>query len=341
MSRTTIYLLLVAVGAIVATLWYRQTVFPEKVTPSSIRLAFVTGGSGPFWQMTASGARAAAEKYDCKLEVKMPEDDENLEQQMTILTGLDVEQLDGIALSPLDSDGQTRLINRLQQNVNVATYDADAPLSIRRIHVGTSNYGAGKLCAELVAEAVPDGGKILVLLANLTKDNMIDRKSGLEESLALRAASSESEESGPEFTIVEILTDDGEQKKTEENIQKTLDAHSDLACIVGMNAQHGPIIQSVLEDAKRIGEIKIVAFDDQKETLDGIEAGHVYATVAQDPYMYGFDAVRMLCSVCREGESEVPIVGGGTKNISTEAIRQRDLSDYKSRLEARLAKKSQ
>ena len=158
MSRSNAVFLGISIVAIAAALWYRQQVYVQEPVVERPRLVFVTGGSGPYWQITADGARDAAEALGCELKVKMPEDDESLEQQMTILASLKPGQLDGIALSPLSSEGQTPMINRLQQETNVVTFDSDAPLSMRRGHVGTSNYGAGSLCAELVCEAIPDGG---------------------------------------------------------------------------------------------------------------------------------------------------------------------------------------
>lgn len=337
MSRTNAFFLLVALGAIAAALWYRQQVFQEAapiLTPPKI--AFVTGGSGPYWQLTASGARAAAKESQSDITIEMPTEEESLEQQMTILARLSPQNLDGIALSPLDAAGQTLLINRLQQQTNVVTFDSDAPLSSRRGHVGTSNYGAGILCGKLVSEALPEGGKVLVLLANLTKENMIDRKSGLEASLNKVPAADE-EESSTEITVVDFLIDNGDADLIHKHISDALTKHADLNCIVGMNAQHGPQIVEVLEKEGKLGELKVVAFDEEEGTLAGVEQGHIFATIAQDPYKYGYEAVRMLNSLHRENNTEVPIVGGGSVNINTEAIRQDNVQAFRDRLKARVA----
>jgi ribose transport system substrate-binding protein len=340
MSRTNVFLLIIAAIAIAAAVWYRQQVFQQPAVRTRPSLAFVTGGSGPYWQITARGARAAAEKFGIDLRIEMPGDDESLPEQMTLLTRLDCTKLDGLALSPLDADGQTPLINRMQTQTNVVTFDSDAPLSLRRGHVGTSNYGAGTLCARLVAEALPEGGKVLVLLANLTKENLIDRKSGFEDYVNKPPATSEEGEPAAKLEVVGFLTDDGDDQATERNLRDSLEKHPDLTCIVGMNAQHGPLILKFLESVGKLGEIKVVAFDEEAPTLTGIEEGHIYATIAQDPYKYGYEATRMLYQLHRDGASEVPIVGGGTININAEAIRQKDLAAFKQRLEARLQETS-
>ena len=63
-----------------------------------------------------------------------------------------------------------------------------------------------------------------------------------------------------------------------------------------MNAQHGPILLRVLRDLDKLGKIKLVTFDDDEQTLGGLESGDIYATIAQDPYKYGYEAVDMLAS---------------------------------------------
>ena len=335
MSALRLSFLFIALAAIVAAVSYRWSVFQTPPPPPTPDVLFITGGSGPYWQITASGARTAARDHDVALQVEMPTEDENIEQQMGLLSSVDFGKYDGVAISPLDADNQTRLLNLIAQNAHVVTFDSDAPLSQRECYVGTSNYGAGQLAAKLVREAIPEGGKVAVLLANLTKSNMQERKSGFEESVAQSAGATESD-GVPEYEVVDYLIDDGDDEVTAKLIHETLSEHPDLACLVGMNAQHGPVMLKVLEAEGKLGQIKIVAFDEEKETLDGIEAGHIYATVAQDPYKYGYEAVRILSNLCKGDEKELPIVGSGSLFVNAEGIRKDKLAEFRKRLLARL-----
>jgi ribose transport system substrate-binding protein len=321
--------------SLVAAVGYRMRVFREPPPPPTPRIAFVTGGSGPYWQLTVAGARAAAGDHQVELQIEMPSDSESIEQQMAILERLSLAELGGIALSPLDADGQTRLINGLVRRENkVVTFDSDAPLSDRQSYVGTSNVAAGITCARLVGEALPDGGKVAVLLANLTKENLLDRKSGFQEEI--RKLQNTSPEAKPRrYGIVGYLLDNGSAETCAENIRQTLSEHPDLACFVGMNARHGPILLDVLKKIGKLGEIKLITFDDAEETLAGIEAGHIYATVAQDPYKYGYEAVATLASLCRGNETNLPIVGKGSTYVNAEPIRQENLREFRARLKAR------
>lgn len=323
---------------VAAVLLFRYQVIPEPETKQSrtTRIVFITGGLNDFWQLTAKGAEAAAREHNAELKVEMLSQDESLKQQMQILVGLNAEEIDGCAISPLDAEGQTLLINHLAKKMNVVTFDSDAPLSERQYYIGTSNYRAGQICQELVCEALPEGGKIAVLLANLTKNNLLERKAGYEESKWQSLKSPANGKTSPSWQTVEYLIDEGNDETTKENIIQVLAKHEDLACIVGMNARHGPLLIKHLAEAGKLGKIRLVVFDELDETLDGILAGHIYATIAQDPYKYGYESVRMLTSLHNGKSHELPIVGGGAINVKCQSIRQSDVEEFRKRLKDRL-----
>jgi ribose transport system substrate-binding protein len=316
---------------------YRANVMGKPAPPPPAKVAFVTGGSGPYWKLTVDGAKAAAAKHNVDLRVEMPADDENVEQQMEILGKIDPADVDGIALSPLDAEGQTGFINQLvNRGEKVVTFDSDAPLSARQCHIGTSNFVAGRVCAQLVSAAIPEGGKIAVLLVNLTKENTLDRKGGFQERIA-QLADDVPEGSPLKYEVVAYLVDNGNADKCEQNIRHLLAEHSDLAAIVGMNAKHGPILLKVLKEVDMLGKLQLVTFDEAEETLQGVKDGHIYATLAQDPFRFGYEAVAMLSTLCGGDELSVPIVGRGSTYLSTEAIRSDNLDSFRERLKLRQA----
>jgi ribose transport system substrate-binding protein len=335
MSSQRVWLWTIALIAIVAAVGYRMSVFREPPPPPPAKVLFITGGSGSYWQLTVNGAQAAAREHNVNLQVETPAEDESLAEQMAILIRVDGAQLDGIALSPVDAESQTRVINQLARATNVVTFDSDAELSDRQSHVGASNFAAGRACARMVSDAIPGGGKVAVLLANLTKENLIDRRGGFQESIERMSNDVEQGASEPRFTVVGYFEDNGDDEKCAQNIRDVVAANSDLAGIVGMNARHGPILLEVLGELNKLGKIKLVTFDALDETLDGIEAGHIYATIAQDPFKYGYEAVNILATLARGDVTEIPIVGRGCTYIGFEPILQENLESYRGRLRRR------
>jgi ribose transport system substrate-binding protein len=327
-SSRTLWIVVVLVVA-VSVLWYRTQVFSTPSAGPKANIVVVTGGSSPFWQLIGNGAKSAAADLDVRLELLMPEEDENIDLQVKLLSGINVNMVDGVAVSPLDAEGQSALINRFAEKAFIVTMDSDAPQSARHSYVGTSNIAAARTCARLVHEALPDGGKVAVLLANLTKQNMIERKQGFEENIAVAG--------GPTYEVVGYLIDQGDPKRGEELIRNVLEEHPDLACLVGMNAQHGPRMLQILQEADKLGDIKLIAFDEVEETLAGVEAGHIYATVTQDPYQYGYQSVRTLVELSRSTEAQRPMPGSkSTISISTRVVRQEDVKQFRSYLKSRL-----
>jgi ribose transport system substrate-binding protein len=325
-------LLVALVGAIV----YAASVY-RKPPVHQPKIVFIAGGTSAYWDTVISGAEAAARDFNVDMRVETTAS-ENLAEQMAILGKLDLDTVDGIALSPLDETRATEAINRLvQQQKKVVAYDSDAPHSARHIYVGTNNYGAGQTVAELVKEAIPEGGKVAVLLANFTKVNMLDRKDGFEVGLAKPAAEPEEGEEGQgaKFEVVGYYADEGSDEKCAQIIRDTLKEHPDLACFVGMAAQHGPALLNVLREEDKLGQIKLVTFDVEEETLKGIEDGHIYATLAQDPFKYAYDSIAILDSLCRGDPTIVPIVGRGSLSVIAEPIKIDNLSVFRARFKER------
>ncbi|MEQ8208951.1 MAG: substrate-binding domain-containing protein [Lacipirellulaceae bacterium] len=331
-------LILLALIAIGAAAWYRSSVTVDPIAKGNktTRAVFVTGGSDDFWKLTAKGAEAAAKEHNVELEVKMPSQAEGADEQMRIMIALQDSEIDGCAVSPLDADSQTRLINRLSDKMHVVTFDSDAPLSERLYYVGTSNFRAGRIAHKLVREAVPDGGKVAVFISNLTKSNTKERKLGYEEAEVKANQKVDNDGDGPNWETVVYAIDEGSEAKTKENLAKALEENPDLDCVVGMNGYHGALLLQALKEAGKLGELKIIAFDAAEETLDGVAEGNIHATIAQDPYLYGYEAVRMLASLHNGHESQLPLVGGGAVNVLTQAIGKDDVEGFREKLKKRL-----
>jgi ribose transport system substrate-binding protein len=322
----------IAAIALVAAVGYNLAVFRDAPPPPTVNIVFITGGSGAFWERTVNGAKSAADDYDATLVVETPSANEGVAEQTELLEDLSEKPVDGIAVSPLDADGQTELINKLAKKTMLVTFDSDASDSERQSHVGTTNYAAGRACARLVTDAIPDGGKIAVLVANSTKENIRDRKGAFQERIAQFADDNDDATAGPKYTIVGFFEDGGDEAKCAENIRGVVKQYPDLACIVGMNSQHGPVLLKTLKDDGQLDKVKLVTFDDAPETLQGVEDGHIYATLAQDPFKFGYQAVEILCSLKRGDSVAIPVGGRGAMYFGVEAVKQDNVAKFREKL---------
>ena len=119
------------------------------------RVAHVTNGVASFWTIAEKGAEAGGLDFNADVDVLMPA--EGITQQHQMIEDLLTRGADGIAVSPIDPVNQTDLFNDAAEETVLITHDSDAPDSNRRCYIGMDNYDAGRMCGELVKEAMPDG----------------------------------------------------------------------------------------------------------------------------------------------------------------------------------------
>ena len=268
---------------------------PSGRPSNNFKVAFVTNNASDFWTIARKGCEQAdKELADVEVEFKIPPDGSAAEQRR-IIDDLLAKGVSGIAISPVDPANQTQMINDISKQVVVITQDSDAPQSDRACYIGTDNTAAGRQAGELIKEALPQGGKIMVFVGNMDVRNAQERFQGVKETLQ-----------GSKVEIVDVRTDNGERVRAKANVSDTLVKYPDIAGLVGLWSYNGPAIVNALKDAGKLGQIKIVCFDEEDETLAGVKEGSIYATVVQQPYEFGYQSAHLLAKVLSGDRSGIP-----------------------------------
>ena len=287
--------------------------------PSSAkRLAFVTNNAADFWTI----ARKGTEKADAELpevEVEFRLGDGTAAAQKRIVDDLLAKGVDGIAISPVDPANQTAMLNDAAGQALVFTHDSDAPDSRRECYVGTDNVAAGRQAGELIKEALPRGGRIAIFVGKLDARNAQERLQGIREAIA-----------GSGIEILDVRTDDTDQVRAKANVAEMLVRYPDLAALVGLWSYNGPAILNAARDAGRIGQVKIVAFDEDDETLTGVKSGAIAGTVVQQPYEFGYQSIMLLAKALAGDRSGIP--SNRQLFIPTRVIRQDKVDEFKTTL---------
>ena len=263
--------------------------------PQNLRLAFVTNNSSDFWTIARKGTeKADAELADVTVDFRIPSEGTAADQKR-LLDDLMSAGVQGIAVSPVDPDNQTQAINEAAKRVLLVTQDSDAPRSDRAFYVGTDNVAAGRLAGGLIKEALPQGGKIMIFVGKLDARNAQERLQGIKETLE-----------GSNIQVIDVRTDDTDRVRAKANASDTLVNHSDVAALVGLWSYNGPAILGAVKDANKTGQVKIIAFDEEDETLSGVKDGSIYATVVQQPYEFGYQAIKMMRDYLKGEKSAIP-----------------------------------
>jgi ribose transport system substrate-binding protein len=109
---------------------------------------------------------------------------------------------------------------------------------------------------------------------------------------------------GTEIEIVAKLNGGGVKDQGYKAMQDLLQAHPDLDAVFAINDPSGLGAVAALEEAGKLSEIPIVAFDGQPEGKQAIKDGKIYADPVQFPDQIGVETVNAIMKHL-EGE-EVP-----------------------------------
>lgn len=282
---------------------------------AQIPLAYVTNNTSDYWTLCRKGTEAAA-KHLGTVSVKfiMPEDGTAAMQKRDI-DDLLARGVRGIAISPVDPQNETPFLNSVAKKAALITSDSDAAESRRLCYIGTDNRAAGIQVGRLIKAAVPHGGQIMLFVGRKDARNAHDREMGIREALR-----------GTSIAVLGVREDDADHARAMQNVLDTLHKYPHIAALVGLWSYNGPAILSAVRASGKTGKVKIVCFDEEQDTTAGIRSGEIYATVAQQPYLLGYQSILLLARITRGGKSGIP--KGKRIVIPTLAIKRNNVNAY-------------
>jgi ribose transport system substrate-binding protein len=182
------------------------------------------------------------------------------------------------------------------------------------VYIGMDNYDAGVLCGKTLREALPEGGTIMIFVGRLDQDNARRRRQGFIDALLEREPDRERVDPSGEvltsedgkYTILGTMTDQFDRAKAKANGEDALTRHPDLTAMVGLFEYNPPLILEALDRTGKLGKVKVMAFDENPATLQGIKDGTVVATIVQNPYQYGYKSIEVLNELHKGNESVIP-----------------------------------
>lgn len=295
-------------------------------------VAFVTNNPYEFWAIARKGTEKAQQELNVKVAFRMPAQGSGTEQRQ-ILEDLLVQGVQGIAISPVDPQNQAEFLDEVASKVPLITQDSDLPPGSKRLFfLGTDNYEAGKAAGRLAKEALPDGGRVAIYVGSLDAQNAIDRRQGVLDELA-GAEKAEGPELG-KFTLIGTYTDSSSQEECKRKVEDTLVAHAkddpESLCLVGLWAYNPPAMLAAVQDQGLVDKVKLVGFDENEETLQGIKDGHIIGTVVQQPFEFGYQAVKMLAALAKGDKSVVP--ESGVLHIDYKVIKPDNVDAFRDEL---------
>ena len=258
-------------------------------------LAFVVNGASDFWKLAEAGVKKAqAELPSYDLQFKYPEQAAAAVQQR-LMDDLVAAGVDAIMVSAVDPKTSTEALNRVGSQVPLFTTDSDAPDTNRIAYIGSSNVDAGKQAGEIALKALPNGGKCIGFVGLPGADNARERIEGMKATIA-----------GSKVELIDVRGDDIDMTRAKRNVEDALAANPDIDCMVGFYSYNPPRIYEVLKESGKLGQVTVVAFDEDPITLGGVREGTIAGTVVQDPYEWGYQGMKLMAKYLEGDKSVVP-----------------------------------
>lgn len=310
----------------------------EPAAKKDIRLAYITNGVASFWTVAEAGVKAGEKECGVRCEVLTPV--EGIGHQKRLIEELLVRGVDGIAVSPIAPADQVQLLNDAAQRTPLITHDCDAPAANRLCYIGTDNYVAGRQAGQLVKEALPEGGSVMIFVGRLEQENARLRRQGVIDEVLDRSHDPtrndppEAKLTGPKYSVLETRTDQFDYARAKSLAEEAITKYPDLGCMVGLFAYNPTQCLAAVKEAGRLGKIRVVGFDEEAATLQGIVDGEIYGTVVQNPYEYGRQSVGLLAAIVRGDRSVIP--PGKYIDVPTRQIRRDNVQTFWDDLKAKM-----
>ncbi|NBE54787.1 ABC transporter permease/substrate-binding protein [Streptomyces boluensis] len=236
--------------------------------------------NNPFFVQMKDGAQAEAKKAGIDLTVTDAQNDPS--QQANQLQNFSGEGMGAIVVNPVDSDAVGPAV-RAANKADVPVIAADRAVNKAETAtlVASDNVAGGRQAAKALAEKL--GGKGTVVSLQGTPGASASRERGQGFAEGIKAY--------PDIKVVAKQPADFDRTKGLDVMTNLLQSHPDVDGVFAENDEMALGAVKAL-GAKAGKSVAVVGFDGTPDGLKAVEAGTLYASVAQQPAEIGKIAVR-------------------------------------------------
>lgn len=235
--------------------------------------------SAQYWKTMKEGAEAAAKDLGIKVTVLGPSDESEIAQQITMIEEQIAANVDAIVIAPCEENAIIGALEPYVDQVPVLMVDTDANLEGKKAFIGTGNENAAKLGGDYAAELFGKGGKAVLIGGQQGEMTSTQRLDGFRAGL---------EAGGVEVLEVQFGKNTADQAVAvmEDLITKY---PGEIDVVLCQNDDMAMGCQTAVEQSGE--DIKIIGFNGDEACVQLIIDGKIEATVAQQPYAMGYQAV--------------------------------------------------
>ncbi len=237
--------------------------------------------SDPFWSVVKNGVERAAKDTGANVDYRAPETFDMVAMSQLIDAAVNQEP-DGLVVSMPDADALGPSVEKaVAAGIPVISMNSGSDVAKELgalLHVGQSEFDAGKIAGEKMAEL---GGTKAVCINHEVGNVALDlRCSGFEEGF------------GGEVTVLPTTNDPTE---IESKVQAALDSDPDVDTVMALGASlAGEPAVAAVNSIGRTGEVHVGSFDLSGGYLQSVADGEAEFAIDQQQYLQGYLPVLFL-----------------------------------------------
>ncbi|MGW2813498.1 ABC transporter permease/substrate-binding protein [Streptomyces sp. NPDC001415] len=243
--------------------------------------------NNPFFVQMKAGAQAEAKAEGIDLTVTDAQNDAS--QQANQIQNFTSSGMKSIIVNPVDSDAIGPSVRGANQaDIPVVAADRGVNKAETATLVASDNVAGGRLAAQTLAEKLGGKGKIAILQGTAGTSASRERGAGFAEGL----------KAYPGIEVAARQPADFDRTKGLDVMTNLLQSHPDVTGVFAENDEMALGAVKAL-GSKAGSTVAVVGFDGTPDGIKAVEAGTLYASVAQQPAELGRMAVQNAVRAAR------------------------------------------
>ncbi|MGW4385809.1 ABC transporter permease/substrate-binding protein [Streptomyces sp. NPDC004685] len=265
--------------------------------------------NNPFFVQMKAGAQAEAKKEGIELTVTDAQNDAS--QQANQLQNFTSEGMSSVIVNPVDSDAVGPAVRGANKaDIPVVAADRGVNKAKTATLVASDNVAGGRQAAKTLADKLGGSGKIVILQGTAGTSASRERGQGFAEGI----------KAYPGIKVVAKQPADFDRTKGLDVMTNMLQAN---AGVDGVFAENDEMALGAIKalGSKAGKSVAVVGFDGTPDGLKAVEAGTLYASVAQQPKELGRIAVQNAVRAAKDKKVaemvKVPVKVVTSKNVAS------------------------
>ena len=233
-----------------------------------------------YWMSVNSGMEAAAAKYDMDVITLAPDSELDREVQEKQVEKLIDQNVDALAVAPIDSYHVRDYLDEIEKKKITAVCFDNGMVGGELPYIGIDNHKTGYQLAQELAEQLDHKGQVGIVAGDLKQKGHRERVEGFEEYM----------KSEPEMTVKFVESGYANLQMSEQKVRDLMGQYPQIRGIMATSAVTAMGLVDELKDT----DIKIVAVDEQEDSLKAVENGQILALAAQSGYEIGYETIHYI-----------------------------------------------